>query len=119
MRVQHHARSQGETQTSKVVTHLVLAPRQTLSWRVTADSDIQAHSPHVWLTRLFSPYDYWMKPGDVTHISRGERIWLRTHGELTADVTLTSDYAERRNVFIRWVGRSQEIALGVSELRAR
>jgi hypothetical protein len=96
-----------------MVIHLNLVPRQTVSWRVIANCEIRADGERVWLTRIFSPYDYWLHAGDVIRIARGERIWLCADGERPAEVTLTSDYVERRRMFDRWPMRWLERAFGI------
>jgi hypothetical protein len=109
-------RPHGEIQSPKMVIHLTLVPGQTVSWRVIADSEIRAYSSRVWLTRIFSPYDYWMEPGDVIRVTRGERIWLSADAQ--AEVTLTSEYVERRNGLRRWIARLQELAFYLTARRA-
>lgn len=102
-------RATREISAPKMVIHLSLLPQQTVSWRVISDSEVRAHGPHVWLTRIFSPHDYWMQAGDVIRIARGERIWLSADGDRPVEVTLTSEYVERRRLFgqrpLRWLGR--------------
>ena len=104
-----------ETHAPRMVIHLSLVPQQTVSWRVVADSEVRAHGSRVWLTRIFSPHDYWMQAGDVIRIARGERIWLSADGDRPTEVTLTSDYVERRRLFarrpLRWLGRALDILL--------
>ncbi len=87
---------------SRVVIHLTLVPRQTVSWRLTADAELQAHDTRIWLTRIHSPYDYWMQRGDCVRVCRGERIWLSAEGDGPAEVTLTSAYVERGARVRRW-----------------
>src|ERR1700689_56933 len=96
-----HDHSVGEKHSPKMVIHLILVSRQTVSWRVIVDCEIRAHDERVWLTRMFSPYDFWLQSGDVIRVMRGERIWLSADGEGPAEVTLTSDYVERRRMFDR------------------
>lgn len=99
----------------KMVIHLSLVPQQTVSWRVISDCEVRAHGRHVWLTRIFSPYDYWMQAGDVIRIARGERIWLSADGDRPVEVTLTSEYIERRRLFgrrpSRWLERIVDVFL--------
>lgn len=108
-----HDRSAGAPHAPRMVIHLGLAPQQTVSWRVIANCEIRVHSERVWLTRICSPYDYWLQAGDVVRVARGERIWLSTDSVRPAEVTLTSAYVERRRVFdrwpVRWLGRAFDI----------
>jgi hypothetical protein len=103
----------GEMHLPKMVIHVGLMPGQTVSWRVIANAEIRAHGSRVWLTRIFSPYDYWMQPGDVVRVARGERIWLGTDSSVPAEVTLTSEYGERRRLFSRWSARWLELAFNI------
>ena len=104
-----------ETHAPRMVIHLSLLPQQTVSWRVVADSEVRAHGSRVWLTRIFSPHDYWMQAGDVIRIARGERIWLSADGDGPVEVTLSSEYVERRRLFgrrpLRWLRRVLDIIL--------
>jgi len=99
----------GEIRSPKMVIHLSLEPRQTVSWRVTARSEIRAQGSRVWMTRVFSPYDYWLQAGDVIRVTRGERIWLSADDDGPAEVTVTSEYVERRRRYgfgpVRWLER--------------
>jgi hypothetical protein len=107
------ARSAREIHAPRMVIHLSLVPQQTVSWRVVSDSEVRAHGSRVWLTRIFSPHDYWMQAGDVIRVARGERIWLSADGDRPVEVTLTSEYVERRQLFgrrpLRWLGRVLDI----------
>ncbi|WP_425194893.1 DUF2917 domain-containing protein [Paraburkholderia phenazinium] len=93
-----------------MVIHLSLEPRQTVSWRAAARSEIRARGSRVWMTRACSPYDYWLQAGDVIRVTRGERIWLSADDDGPAEVTLTSEYVERRRPFglppVRWLERA-------------
>ena len=108
-----HDQSAGEKQSPRLVIHLSLVSRQTVSWRVIADCEIRAQGERVWLTRVFSPYDYWLQAGDAIRVARGERIWLSADGECPAEVTLTSEYVDRRRMFdrwpLRWLGHAFDI----------
>jgi Protein of unknown function (DUF2917) len=96
-----------ETHAPRMVIHLSLVPQQTVSWRVVSDCEVRAHGSRVWLTRIFSPHDYWMQAGDVIRIARGERIWLSADGDRPVEVTLTSEYVGRRRLLrrrsLRWL----------------
>ncbi|PCE32575.1 DUF2917 domain-containing protein [Burkholderia ubonensis] len=78
-----------------VVIHFAVAPRKTLTWRAPNDAEIRTHDAPLWLTRQTSVDDYWIRPGDVLRIPRGERIWLSTDGDLPAEASITTAYAMR------------------------
>jgi hypothetical protein len=67
------------------VIHFALMPGRTVSLRLVAHSEIRVRATRVWLTRVFSPYDYWVQPGDVIRLQRGERIWLSPDGDEVAE----------------------------------
>jgi hypothetical protein len=100
-----HDQSAGEKYSSKMEIHLSLVSRQTVSWHMVADCEVRAHGERVWLTRMFSPYDYWLHAGDVIRVAR--------------EVTLTSDYVERRRMFDRWPLRWLERAFDILSPVAR
>ncbi|KVO06232.1 hypothetical protein WL05_24435 [Burkholderia ubonensis] len=79
----------------RVVIHFAVAPRKTLTWRAPNDAELRAHDATLWVTRLASIDDYWMRPGDVLRIPRGERIWLSADGNLPAEVSITTAYVKR------------------------
>ena len=81
--------SQQNERLPKVVVHFPVAPGTTLTWRVEAHSTLAVNGARLWLTRVCSPYDYWLVPGQTINLQRGERIWLSTDGERTAHVSLT------------------------------
>ncbi|MGF6601505.1 hypothetical protein P3T23_006247 [Paraburkholderia sp. GAS448] len=101
------------------VIHFALMPGRTVSLRLDADSEIRVRATRVWLTRVFSPYDYWVQPGDVIRLQRGERIWLSPDGDEVAEVTLTSEYIERYNAVSRWISRWAERLFDLSVPRSR
>ncbi|MFP3569129.1 DUF2917 domain-containing protein [Paraburkholderia sp. SIMBA_030] len=89
----------------KVVVHFFVMPGATLTWRVDADSALSVQDARVWLTRVSSPYDHWLQPGNVFRLQRGERVWLSTDGEIAARVSLTSALPARRGPVSRWLAR--------------
>ncbi|WP_181969794.1 DUF2917 domain-containing protein [Paraburkholderia sp. DHOC27] len=101
----------------RLVIHLALAPGQTLSWRVKANSEIRAFSSRVWLTRICSSYDYWLRPGELVRVARGERVWLSAEDDAHAEVTLTCDYPARGAwldaLLSRSLGRGKNVVVGV------
>lgn len=88
----------------KLVLHFAVNPAVTVTWRVTADAELHVHSERIWLTRIRSPYDYWMNPGETMRLQRGERIWLSTDSEEAARVSLTSAWRAPRTVLARFSG---------------
>lgn len=47
----------------KVVVHFLVTPGATLTWSVKMDSTLDVKGARLWLTRISSPYDYWIVPG--------------------------------------------------------
>lgn len=111
--------SAGERRAPRMVIHLALTPGQTLTWRVKANSEIRAFGARVWLTRIYSPYDYWLLPGERVRVARGERIWVSTDGDESAEVTLSCEYAAWLWKMSRWAGRWRDLAFGFLPLRTR
>ena len=89
----------------KIVVHFSVMPGATLTWRVEADSTLAVQGARLWLTRISSPYDHWLAPGQTFQLRRGERIWLSTDGERAARVSLTCALPAKTRVFRRWLGR--------------
>ena len=112
------ARSLDATSTWMIVLHATLAPASAASWRMTVDTELRAQGAPVWLTRAGHLDDYWLRPGDVIHLSRGERVWLSAEGEAPAHVTLTSEWRERRPLVQRWLKRIQTVLWGGMPQRA-
>ncbi|AOK21157.1 hypothetical protein WT26_31635 [Burkholderia cepacia] len=79
----------------RVVMQFAVAPRRTLTWRAPDDAEIRVHDATLWVTRLGSVDDYWIRPGDVLRIPRGERIWLSTDGARPAEASITTAYVKR------------------------
>jgi hypothetical protein len=96
----------------RVVVHFSVTPGATLTWRVEADSTLSVHGARLWLTRISSPYDHWLAPGDEFRLQGGERVWLSTDGEHAASVSLTSALPVRRGMLGRWLGRLAWLSLG-------
>jgi hypothetical protein len=83
-------------------------PHQVVSWRLTRDAELRisgASACSLWLTRHRDPYDYWMKPGDVVRLSRGERVWLMSESEQAFEVSLTSYRVAARGFLSRWLAK--------------
>lgn len=87
-----------------IVVHVAVMPGATLSWRIHANSTLAVRGARVWLTRVHSPYDYWLTPGAEIRLQRGERVWLSTDGREPAHVSLTSTLPVRRGLSGRWFG---------------
>ncbi|BCQ23327.1 DUF2917 domain-containing protein [Caballeronia sp. NK8] len=93
---------------ARVVVYVEVHPHQMVSWRLTRDAELRvADAPgcSLWLTRHRDPYDYWMKPGDVVRLSRGERVWLSSASDAAIEVSLTSYRAAPRGLLLRWLAR--------------
>ena len=101
----------------RMVVHLAVPVGTTITWRARSDSEVRVCGSHIWLTRVESPYDYWMKPGDILRVKRGERIWISTDSDTPAEVSITTAYAVRGGIVHRWVVRLQECALGALAIR--
>jgi len=108
-----HARS------PEMVIRFVIQPGQTASWRVRSDSELRVGTARVWVTRIFSPYDYWLQTGDVLRVTRGERIWLSTDANIAAEISLTSAYAVARRPLFNWLERLTDYLADISRLRSR
>lgn len=95
-----------------IVVHATLAPASAVSWRMTVDTELRAQGAPVWLTRAGHLDDYWLRPGDVIRLSRGERVWLSAEGDSAAHVTLTSECREQRPLLQRGLRRIQTLLWG-------
>lgn len=96
-----------------VVIRFAVAPRTTMTWRAPQDAEIRAHGAALWITRPPSVDDYWVQPGDVLRIARGERIWLGTDAERSAEATITTAYVRRGERFKRTLVQVQRLLVGV------
>lgn len=85
----------------QVVVLLAISPGATLSWRLTADTQLRVSGAQIWLTRVRSPYDHWLAPGNELRLLRGERIWVTVEGDRPARLALTSALPRQRG----WLGR--------------
>ena len=90
---------------ARVVVHIEVHPHQTVSWRLMRDAELRIGDASVWVTRHQDPYDYWMKPGDVVRLSRGERVWLSSESDRSIEVSLTSYPDAKRGFIARWLAR--------------
>ncbi|MDI7066016.1 DUF2917 domain-containing protein, partial [Klebsiella pneumoniae] len=88
----------------KVVLHFSVAQGATLTWRVDADSTLSVQGARVWLTRVNSPYDHWLEPGNEFRLRRGERVWLSTVSERGARAPLCCALPAKRGFVRRWLG---------------
>jgi hypothetical protein len=96
----------------EVAVHFPVAPGATLSWRAQADSALMAKGTGLWLTRISSPYDHWLAPGQTFRLQRGELIWLSTAGERVAHVSVTYALLARAGFIQRWLTRLTLLGLG-------
>lgn len=93
---------------ARVVVYIEVHPHQMVSWRLTRDAELRigdASACALWVTRHRDPYDYWMKPGDVVRLSRGERVWLTSEGDQPIEVSLTSYRDAQRGLVSRWLAK--------------
>lgn len=97
-------------QLPRMTLHFALEPRAMMTWHARSHTEIRVLSARVWLTRSFSVDDYWLKPGDVLHVPRGERVWLSADGPAAAEVSLTTAYVRRRS----WIGGMADGLLDVA-----
>ncbi|MDR5771483.1 MULTISPECIES: DUF2917 domain-containing protein [unclassified Caballeronia] len=90
---------------ARVVVYVEVAPHQTVSWRLARDADLRITDASVWLTRHQDPYDYWMKPGDIVRLKRGECVWLSSESEHAVEVSLTSYRKNKARTWARILAR--------------
>ncbi|WP_321788081.1 DUF2917 domain-containing protein [Burkholderia pyrrocinia] len=96
-----------------VVIRFAIAPRTTMTWRAPQDAEIRAHGAALWITRPPSVDDYWVQPGDVLRIARGDRIWLGTDADRSAEASITTAYVRRGERFKRTLAQVQRLLVGV------
>lgn len=96
-----------------VVIRFAIAPRTTMTWRAPRDAEIRAHDAALWITRPPSVDDYWVRPGDVLRIARGERIWLGTDGDQPAQASITTAYVRRGERVRRALAQVQRLLVKV------
>lgn len=95
-----------------VVIRFAVAPRTTLTWRAPGDAEIRAHGAPLWVTRPPSVDDYWVQPGDVLRIARGDRIWLGTDDARPAEASITLAYVRRGARLKRALAHVQRLLVG-------
>ncbi|WP_250513141.1 DUF2917 domain-containing protein [Caballeronia sp. INDeC2] len=105
-----HGVASGRLSTSgaRVVVYFEVHAHQMVSWRLTRDAELRiggAAASSLWLTRHRDPYDYWMKPGDVVRLSRGERVWLTSESDRAIEASLTSYRVMQRGFVSRWLAK--------------
>ncbi|NTZ04337.1 DUF2917 domain-containing protein [Burkholderia metallica] len=86
-----------------VELHFMVAPRKTLAWRAQHDAEIRVHDATLWITRLGSVDDYWLRTGDVLRVQRGDRVWIGTDDDQPAEASITTVYAMQRDT---WLARA-------------
>ncbi|WP_175918421.1 DUF2917 domain-containing protein [Burkholderia pyrrocinia] len=96
-----------------VVIRFAVAPRTTMTWRALQDAEIRAHGAALWITRPPSVDDYCVQPGDVLRIARGDRIWLGTDADRSAEASITTAYVRRGERFRRMLAQVQRLLAGV------
>ncbi|RQU88682.1 DUF2917 domain-containing protein [Burkholderia cenocepacia] len=96
-----------------VVIRFAIAPRTTMTWRAPQDAELRAHGAALWVTRPPSVDDDWVRPGDVLRIVRGERIWIGTDADRSAEATITTAYVRRGERFRRALAQVQRLLVGI------
>ncbi|KWH63164.1 DUF2917 domain-containing protein [Burkholderia anthina] len=96
-----------------VVIRFAIAPRTTMTWRAPRDAEIRAHDAALWITRPPSVDDYWVRPGDVLRIARGERIWIGADGDRSAQASITTAYVRRGERVRRALAQVQRLLVKV------
>ncbi|UOB59636.1 DUF2917 domain-containing protein [Burkholderia pyrrocinia] len=96
-----------------VVIRFAVAARTTMTWRAPQDAEIRAHGAALWITRPPSVDDYWVQPCDVLRIARGDRIWLSTDADRSAEASITTAYVRRGERFRRTLAQVQRLLVGV------
>ncbi|MGS0893802.1 DUF2917 domain-containing protein [Burkholderia stagnalis] len=95
-----------------VVIRFAVAPRTTLTWRAPHDAEIRAHGAPLWITRPPNVDDYWVRPGDVLRIARGDRIWLGTDDDRAAEASITTAYVRHGERWRRALAHMQRMLVG-------
>ncbi|RQU44313.1 DUF2917 domain-containing protein [Burkholderia cenocepacia] len=95
-----------------VELHFTVAPRRTLAWRARHDAEIRVHDATLWITRLGSVDDYWIRTGDVLRVQRGDRIWISTDDERPAAASITTVYVMKRDAWLARALAQLRIMLG-------
>lgn len=103
----------------EMVIRFAVAPGHTVPWRVLANSELRVGTARVWVTRIISPYDFWLQPGDVLRLTRGERIWVSTDADISAEIALVSVYAQARRPMFKWLERLSNYLADIALLRSR
>ncbi|HGF4015474.1 DUF2917 domain-containing protein [Burkholderia cenocepacia] len=96
-----------------VVIRFAVAPRTTMTWRAPQDAEIRAHGAALWITRPPSVDDHWVRPGEVLRIARGERIWLGTDADRSAEATIATAYVRRGERVKRMLAQVQRLLVGI------
>ncbi|WP_193099969.1 DUF2917 domain-containing protein [Burkholderia sp. Z1] len=100
----------------RVTMHFTVAPRKVLTWRAQRDAEIRVHDATLWITRVGSVDDYWIRTGDVLRVRRGDRIWMSTDDDRPAEASITTAYAMNRDA---WRQRALEWTRGMLRGRCR
>ncbi|HEF4772694.1 DUF2917 domain-containing protein [Burkholderia multivorans] len=95
-----------------VVIRFAVAPRTTLSWRAPRDAEVRAHGAPLWITRPPSVDDYWVQPGDVLRVARGERIWLSADDDRPAEASITTAYVPGGDRLRRALALTRRLLVG-------
>jgi hypothetical protein len=109
----------GDEHATTVVVHIAI-PRGTLrTWRIHADATLHVQGARIWVTRICSPYDFWVQPHGELRLRRGERIWISVDGDCTAHVSLTSPITQTNRMWSKWTGWLADIAFDLFTPRPR
>lgn len=104
----------------RVVVHLELYPGQTLSWCVERDFELGTYAARVRVVGHLLAHSYWLQPGEVVRLARGERIWICNDGMRKVEIAVLTDPASHRaGPCTRWLSLLGEFLARLSLLRAR
>jgi hypothetical protein len=62
---------------------------ETVSLKVARSTRLVVHGGAVWVTRSDDIKDYWLQPGHILRLRRGERLWLSGEGDSHAKVAFS------------------------------
>ncbi|WP_144111128.1 DUF2917 domain-containing protein [Paraburkholderia sp. BCC1886] len=62
---------------------------ETIPMMVARSTKLVVRGGAVWVTRSDDIEDYWLQPGHVLRLRRGERLWLSAEGASPAKVSFT------------------------------
>ena len=94
----------------RYVVQFAVAAGETVTVKIRHDAVVSSAGARLWVTRAGDTWDYWLKPGETLHLSRGERVWVTgdfdahatTGARPDADVMLTMHLARRPHIRRKW-----------------